>query len=89
MNLLRIHPTNLTDPHWLWRVLSSDGIRKEISSRAKPAINQASITTIQVKALLLTVPPLAEQTAIATYLDRETAKIDKLLGKVEAAIARL
>jgi type I restriction enzyme S subunit len=33
--------------------------------------------------------PLPEQTAIATYLDRETAKIDQLVTKVEAAIARL
>ena len=35
------------------------------------------------------VPPLSEQTAIATYLDRETAKIDQLVAKVEAVIARL
>lgn len=34
-------------------------------------------------------PPLPEQTAIATYLDRETATIDQLVTKVEAAIARL
>ena len=33
--------------------------------------------------------PIKEQTAIATYLDRETAKIDKLVEKVESAIARL
>ncbi|MFE8031649.1 restriction endonuclease subunit S [Thiohalocapsa marina] len=34
-------------------------------------------------------PPLHEQTAIATYLDRETAKIDRLVAKVDAAIACL
>lgn len=34
-------------------------------------------------------PEREEQTAIATYLDRETTKIDKLAEKVEAAIARL
>lgn len=37
----------------------------------------------------LILPPLPEQTAIATYLDRETAKLDKLVEKVEAAITRL
>jgi len=37
----------------------------------------------------LPVPPLPEQTAIATYLDRETAKIDRLVEKVEAAVGRL
>lgn len=89
MNLLRIQPEPTVHAHWLWRVLSSDGIRKEISSRAKPAINQASVTTTQIKALQLPVPLLPEQTAIAAYLDRETAKIDRLVEKVEAAIERL
>jgi type I restriction enzyme S subunit len=49
-----------------------------------PIINQD-----ETKNLIFTVPPNAEQTAIATYLDRETAKIDRLAEKVEAAIVRL
>ena len=35
------------------------------------------------------VPPLAEQTAIAAYLDAETAKLDALVGKVAEAVERL
>jgi len=35
------------------------------------------------------VPPLKEQRKIAAYLDRETGKIDALIGKVEGAIALL
>lgn len=38
---------------------------------------------------ILPVPPLPEQTAIATYLDRETTKIDCLIEKVGAASTRL
>ncbi len=34
-------------------------------------------------------PPLPEQTAIAGYLDEETAKLDALVGKVEEAVERL
>ena len=34
-------------------------------------------------------PPLPEQRAIADYLDRETAKIDRMMEKVEAAIEKL
>jgi type I restriction enzyme S subunit len=34
-------------------------------------------------------PPLLEQRAIADYLDQETAKIDRMVEKVEAAIERL
>jgi type I restriction enzyme S subunit len=34
-------------------------------------------------------PPLSEQSAIAAYLDRETARIDALIGKAEAMIVCL
>ncbi len=34
-------------------------------------------------------PPLAEQRALADFLDRETAKIDQMAAKVEEALARL
>ncbi len=37
----------------------------------------------------IVIPPLPEQTAIATYLDRETAKIDQLKEKIHEAIVRL
>ena len=39
--------------------------------------------------MLVPVPSLSEQTAIATYFDRETTKIDRLVEKVKIAIDRL
>ncbi len=35
------------------------------------------------------VPDYREQQVIATYLDRETAKIDRLIKKIQTAIERL
>ena len=49
-----------------------------------PIINQD-----ETKNLIFTVPPLLEQQAIASYLDRETAKIDTLSVKIQTAIERL
>jgi len=49
----------------------------------------AHLTGDQLRKYRFPTPPFHEQTAIATYLDRETAKIDQLVAKVEAAIARL
>lgn len=49
-----------------------------------PIINQD-----ETKNLVFTVPPLAEQSAIAAYLDCETVKIDRLLVQIEEAISRL
>lgn len=39
--------------------------------------------------MFVPVPPHPEQTAIAVYLDKETAKLDALVGKVEEAVERL
>lgn len=42
-----------------------------------------------MKNILVMVPPLPEQQAIADYLDRECGKIDELRAKIEAQIADL
>ena len=42
-----------------------------------------------LRQVVLVLPPLPEQHAIATFLDRETARIDALVAKVEEAIAKL
>lgn len=49
-----------------------------------PTMTQESIGKLGILA-----PPLTEQTAIIAFLDRETARIDRLIEKVEAAIERL
>ncbi len=50
---------------------------------------KGAITCEQIGAMRIPLPPLPEQAAIAAYLDVETAKLDALLGKVEAAVERL
>jgi type I restriction enzyme S subunit len=89
MNLLRIVPNSLAFPKWLWYFVISDRFKKTLSSRAKPAINQASLTTNQIREMNVVIPPLSEQQSISSFLDRETAKIDKLISKVEEAILKL
>ena len=58
-----------------------------------PAIKQTTgIQNLDSVAYLETrvgFPPRGEQRAIAAYLDRETGKIDTVIAKVEAAVARL
>lgn len=50
---------------------------------------QLNLNTDTVGSIVIGLPHPQEQTAIATYLDRETSKIDQLVEKVDAAIARL
>ncbi|KJS33847.1 MAG: hypothetical protein VR64_00015 [Desulfatitalea sp. BRH_c12] len=51
-------------------------------------VNQ-NVHAEDIKNQFCSIPPLPEQTAIATYLDRETTKIDDLITKIQAAIERL
>ncbi len=48
-----------------------------------------SMTKGALEAHLVATPPLAEQSAIAAFLDRETAKIDALIAEQERLIALL
>lgn len=59
-------------------------------------LNQYSIAAAQpglaldrVKRLLLPVPPLAEQQAIATYLDEKAAQIDRVVTMINSQIEKL
>ena len=47
------------------------------------------LTAVQLRHYRFPFPPEFEQKAIATYLDRETAKLDSLVAKVREAIERL
>ncbi len=49
-----------------------------------PAINASELVCFKI-----VLPPLPEQTAIAAFLDQETAKIDALVAKIEEASTRL
>jgi len=42
-----------------------------------------------IKELKIVIPPLPEQHAIADFLDRQTAKIDRMVSLEEAVIDRL
>lgn len=57
--------------------------------RSISLIMQPSLRFDDLNRFWVPVPPEEEQTAISTYLDRETAKIDRLVEKVELLISRL
>lgn len=64
-------------------------LTENLRDRIKQGSGQPNLNTDIVKALGVPFPPHAEQTAIAEYLDAETAKLDALISKVEAAVERL
>jgi len=47
------------------------------------------ISPEQINNFPIPIPPVAEQIAIAEFLNRETVKIDRMVEKAELAIIRL
>lgn len=69
-------------------VMKSSSVKAQIENGQTGAAREG-LNFSQISKIKLALPPITQQTAIATYLDRETAKIDRLVEKVETAIARL
>ena len=73
---------------FLWYLLNSEFYIEHVVltafGGAQPNISDSDLLTCPVP-----LPEKAEQRAIAGYLDCETAKIDKMIEKVEAAIEKL
>lgn len=73
---------------YIWYTLNTQFYAEHIALTAFGGA-QPNISDSDLLACSVPVPPIAEQSAIATYLDRETSKIDRLVEKVETAINRL
>ena len=71
-------------PRYVFYKLCSMDLASFDTGSANPTLNRNLVHPVFVSW-----PPLPEQAAIAAYLDEETAKLDALVGKVEAAVERL
>ena len=85
--LVRVNKMQLVPEFTAYAALSDVG-QSQLNGQAYGG-TKVQLALDDVKSLWLPVPPLSEQRAIADYLDRETAKIDRMVAKVETAIARL
>jgi len=86
---LRVRPIEgRLDPYFAWSFLSSGIMRAQV----RLMVSTTTYPNLQVPeyiSFLVPLPPLPEQRAIAAHLERETAKIDRLVAKVEEAVERL
>jgi restriction endonuclease S subunit len=55
----------------------------------RDGVTRFGISKSSILSVLLPVPPLSEQKAIAHFLDRETTKIDTLIEKTKTSIEKL
>ena len=88
-HLLRMRFMNIVDlSYFVYLANYSKSIAAQIESIGKGSIMQGLNSNL-VRQLILPLPPLSLQHAIAEHLDHETAKIDTLIGKIERQIELL
>lgn len=73
------------DPRFLFYIFASGEPYKGLGKMG----TQLNLNTDTVGSIVIGVPPSAEQSAIADFLDNETSLLDGLIGTVESAIDRL
>lgn len=86
MNLLLMRVNNKVDSNYLYAYLLTSQAKHIAQVIAKPAVNQASISTSDIRKIKLAVPPLTEQRKIAEILgvwDETIEKQSRLIERLE------
>lgn len=84
-----LRPGGRADGRFLFYVTKSHPFRKLGELCMYGSAGQQRVPEWFVKDYRLSLPPLPEQRAIAAFLDRETEKIDALIGKIQQHIDTL
>jgi type I restriction enzyme, S subunit len=83
-------PTPAIHPEYLHYLLRSDVYLGELTRTSKfMPPSQFDISWDDLKTLPILMPPLSEQQQIADFLDRETNRIDAIIGKCRESVALL
>ena len=85
--LLRPHKQQM-DGAFLFRCLQAKPIRVQLELAAN-GVTRFGIPKSEIGVMTLPVPPLAQQRAIADYLDRETSRLDALVASKERVLELL
>jgi type I restriction enzyme S subunit len=80
-NIMRLRFYNSINPGYIHNYFQTKKYKDYIKSITKPAVNQASFTTVDFKRLNLTIPSLSEQEKIVSFLSKVDEKIEKIEKK--------
>ncbi|WP_075632172.1 restriction endonuclease subunit S [Novacetimonas hansenii] len=85
----RLRVNNYCNPFFFWYVLNSPVARDQFFYLSNSTIGLANLSASLINNSHIPLPPLPEQQAIASFLDRECGKIDALIAEQERLIALL
>ena len=86
LGIIRAGPA--MDSLFLYRALQSGAVNRQLQTSAS-GVTRYGLPNAAVGDVVLPLPPLDEQRAIAAFLDRETERIDGLVAKMRLLIERL
>jgi type I restriction enzyme, S subunit len=84
-----LRPSEYANSHFMYYLTISGEFRKNGEAWMYGAGGQKRVPDEFVKEFRFCWPQLSEQQSIASFLDRETAKLDSLITKVKSAIEKL
>jgi type I restriction enzyme, S subunit len=87
MQRLRLTPS--FNPMLAWHALNNRLIREQFDFLSNSTTGLANLNGTMIGQVLIPLAPRTEQDAIATFLDRETAKIDALIAEQQRLIGLL
>jgi type I restriction enzyme, S subunit len=79
---------DILDGAFLFRCLQAKPIRLQLELAAN-GVTRFGIPKSEIGSMKIPVPPLVQQCSIATYLDRETARLDELVAAKERVLGLL
>lgn len=85
----RLRVEDVLCPKIAWYILNNGLARVQLDLLSNSTTGLANLNGTIIGELLVALPPHEEQTAIARFLDRETAKIDALIAEQEKLIVLL
>jgi restriction endonuclease S subunit len=83
-----LRPNADVDAGYLYRLCQANAFVADVEARST-GVSYPAITPSALAAIKVPFPDLATQKAIAAFLDRETARIDKLIAKKERQVELL
>jgi type I restriction enzyme S subunit len=83
----RMHPEHFRERFALYGMMS-DSFQIQLQSLSTGSTAEG-LKASKLPILRLVAPPVSEQDVIADFLDRETARVDGMIAKIETAIERL
>jgi len=87
-HLSMVRPTQKADGAFIKRLFDSTYVKSCVAVRAN-GLTRVGLGQYEIENLDLPFPPIPEQTQIAAFLDRETAKIDALVAEQQRLIELL